>query len=266
MTRLAGAGLTKKLLGRLEKQEIAILNLREWPVFAGLPQRPPLSNWRTWLLLGGRGAGKTRAGAEWIKAIVGRDRHFVGDAAGRVAIIGETYADARAVMIEGESGLLKLYPRSERPSWNPSRRQLAWPDGTIGQVYSASDPEGLRGSQFGVAWLDELAKWRYLEETWDMMQFCLRLGNAPRLMATTTPKPLPLLKRILADPATAVTRSGTKDNVANLAPGFLEYLTSRYGGTRLGRQELEGEIIEDSEDSLWQPIHISGIRTIAGSR
>ncbi|MEM7463570.1 MAG: glycoside hydrolase TIM-barrel-like domain-containing protein, partial [Pseudomonadota bacterium] len=155
MTRLARAGLTRSFLSLLESRELAILNLREWPVFAGKPQRPPLSNWRTWLLLGGRGAGKTRAGAEWLKAIIGRDRHVSGDAAGRVAIIGETYSDARAVMIEGESGLLSLYRKCERPTWNPSRRQLVWPDGTIGQVFSASDPEGLRGSQFGAAWLDE---------------------------------------------------------------------------------------------------------------
>lgn len=252
MRRLARSGLTRSFLARLETREIAFLNLHEWPVFALQPQRPPLKDWRTWLLLGGRGAGKTRAGAEWLKAIVGRDRHYSGDAAGRVAIIGETYSDARAVMIEGESGLLALYPRGERPTWNPSRRQLVWRDGTIGQVYSASDPEGLRGSQFGAAWLDELAKWRHLEETWDMMQFCLRLGKSPRQMATTTPKPLPLLKRLLADPETAVTRSGTRDNAAHLAPGFLDYLTSRYGGTRLGRQELDGEIVEDIENALWQ--------------
>jgi phage terminase large subunit-like protein len=156
---LATTGLTAKFLGRLNPNELAFLNFREWPVFAGLPQRPPLRNWRTWLLLGGRGAGKTRAGAEWLKAIIGRDAHFTGDAAGRVAIVGETYADARAVMIEGESGLLALYQRNDRPSWNPSRRQLEWSDGTIGQVFSASDPEGLRGSQFGAAWSDAITIW-----------------------------------------------------------------------------------------------------------
>jgi phage terminase large subunit-like protein len=203
-------------------------------------------------MLGGRGAGKTRTGAEWIKAIVFGNRHIPGDAAGRVALVGESYADARAVMVEGESGLLAIHQRRDRPVWNPSRRQLSWANGTIGQIFSASDPEGLRGSQFGIAWCDELAKWDYLNETWDMLQFCLRLGSGPRQLATTTPKPLPLLKKLLADPATVVTRSRTADNRANLAPGFIDYLNETYGGTRLGRQELDGEIIEDAENALWQ--------------
>ncbi len=132
--------------------------LNDWPVFAGLKQRPPLSNWRTWLMLGGRGAGKTRAGAQWLSGLVARDAHYAGDAAGRVAIIGETYSDARAVMVEGESGLLAVSAPDRRPQWNAGKRELVWPDGTIGQVFSAADPEGLRGSQFGAAWCDDFGR------------------------------------------------------------------------------------------------------------
>jgi phage terminase large subunit-like protein len=131
--------------------------VNDWPVFAGLKQRPPLTAWRTWLMLGGRGAGKTRAGAQWLSGLIARDGHFAGDAAGRVAIIGETYSDARAVMVEGESGLLAVSAPGRRPQWNSAKRELVWPDGTIGQVFSAADPEGLRGSQFGAAWCDVIA-------------------------------------------------------------------------------------------------------------
>ncbi len=224
----------------------------DWPPFLGSKQRPPLGGWRTWLMLGGRGAGKTMAGARWLSGLVQGDRHFPGDAAGRVAIIGETYADARAVMVEGESGLMAVAGPRQRPLWNASKRELVWPNGTIGQVFSAADPEGLRGSQFGAAWCDEIAKWEHPGETWDMLQFCLRLGTDPRNMATTTPKPIKLLKDLLDDPQTAVTRATTHDNRVHLAPGFVDYLVKRYGGTRLGRQELDGEIIEDREDALWR--------------
>jgi phage terminase large subunit-like protein len=151
---LARTGRTAKWLENLEPPAIARLLFGEWPVFAGEAQRPPLTPWRTWLMLGGRGAGKTRAGAQWLKALVTGDVHFSGDAAGRVALVGESYGDARAVMVEGESGLLAIHHKSERPQWNPSRRQLTWPNGTVGQVFSASDPESLRGSQFGAAWAD----------------------------------------------------------------------------------------------------------------
>jgi len=233
----------------------------EWPVFAGDPQCPPLAPWRTWLMLGGRGAGKTRAGAQWLHGLASRDPHFAGDAAGRVALVGESYDDVRAVMIEGESGILAVAPRHERPQWSPSLRRLYWPvKGTIGQVFSAGDPEGLRGAQFGAAWCDELAKWPHPDETWDMLAFCLRLGSDPRRLATTTPKPLKLLKRLIADAATAVTRSPTGDNAAHLAPGFLEFLEARYGGTRLGRQEIGAEIVEEREDALWRRDMLEALR------
>jgi phage terminase large subunit-like protein len=214
-------------------------------------------------LLGGRGAGKTRAGSEWVRAVARCDPHVAGDSGGRIALVGETIADARAVMIEGESGLLAVHARDARPQWNPSKRELAWANGAIGRVYSASDPEGLRGSQFGAAWCDEIAKWSHPDETWDMLQFCMRLGSGPRIVATTTPKPIALLGRILADRQTAVTRAATQANRHFLSPGFLDHLAERYGGTRLGRQEIDGEMIEDREDGLWRREAIESRRVAA---
>lgn len=259
MLRLVRRSLTTRFLETLSPDELHRLH-GDWPVFANLAQRPPLDQWRTWLLLGGRGGGKTWAGAHWLKSLIARDPHIAGDAAGRVALVGETFADARAVMVEGESGLLAVHGRAERPQWNPSKRELLWRDGTIGQVFSASDPEGLRGSQFGAAWCDEVGKWEHPDETWDMLQFCLRLGRDPRRVATTTPRPLALLRRLIADPATQVTRAKSSDNRGHLAPGFLDYLNDRYGGTRLGRQELDGEIVEDREDALWRRSMIEAAR------
>nr|WP_246161579.1 terminase family protein [Segnochrobactrum spirostomi] len=211
---------------------------------------PPDGDWTTWLVLGGRGAGKTRAGAEWVRAaVMGR---LGGPPAGRIALVGETLGDVRDVMIEGVSGLLAIHPRGERPTWQPSRRRLTWPNGAVAQGFSAEDPEGLRGPQFDAAWADEIAKWRHAEATWDMLQFGLRLGERPRQVATTTPRPVPLVKRLLADPRTAATRASTAMNAAFLAPGFLEAVVGRYAGTRLGRQELDGELIEDRSDALWR--------------
>jgi phage terminase large subunit-like protein len=169
----------------------------------------------------------------------------------RVALVGETLADARAVMVEGVSGLLAVHPQHAKPLYEPSKRQITWPNGAIAQVFSADDPQSLRGPQFSAAWCDELCKWRRPEETWDMLQFGLRLGDRPRQVVTTTPRPTKLLKTLLADPLTAVTRVSTRANEANLAPGFLEAIVGRYQGTRLGRQELDAELLEDRADALW---------------
>jgi phage terminase large subunit-like protein len=207
--------------------------------------------WTTWLVLGGRGAGKTRAGSEWVRGIALGEPDFSDHAVGHIALIGETFADARNVMVEGPAGILAVHARRERPTWSPSLRRLEWPNGAVAQVFSAEDPDSLRGPQFEAAWADELAKWKHGEETWDMLQFGVRLGTRPRQMVTTTPRPIPLLKRLLADPKVAVSRVRTVDNAANLAPAFLETVIGRYGGTRLGRQELDGEIIEDRPDALW---------------
>ncbi|RDI58706.1 phage terminase large subunit-like protein [Microvirga subterranea] len=202
-------------------------------------------------MLGGRGAGKTRAGSEWVRGIALGDPDFAERPVGRIALIGETFSDARTVMVEGPAGILGVHARHERPTWSPSLRKLEWPNGAVAQVFSAEDPDSLRGPQFEAAWADELAKWKHGEATWDMLQFGLRLGAHPRQMVTTTPRPIPLIKRFLADPSVAVSRVRTADNAENLAPAFLETVLGRYGGTRLGRQELDGEIIEDRPDALW---------------
>lgn len=213
-----------------------------------LNQQPPEGDWRFWLLLGGRGSGKTRAGAEWVQALV--------RAAGartdlRIALVAESFADGREVMVDGPSGLARI-GGWYRPEFEASRRRLVWPNGAVAQLFSSEDPEALRGPQFHHAWLDELCKWKHPQETFDMLQFGLRLGTRPRQTVTTTPRSLPLLKALIADPATRLTRLSTMENRAHLAPGFIEGLQARYGGTRLGRQELLGELIEDREDGLWK--------------
>ncbi|MEO0329406.1 MAG: terminase family protein [Pseudomonadota bacterium] len=232
----------------------------DWPVWARSNQSPPLSDWRTWLLLGGRGSGKTRTGAQWLNGVALADPHFPGNSGGRVALVGTNYEDIRDVMVEGESGLLAVSDRRSRPDWISSRRELVWPNGVIGKLFSSSDPEGLRGSQFGASWSDEVCKWSQPEETWDMLQFCLRLGDLPRQVVTTTPKPMKLLRKLIEDPTTVTTRSRTKDNAANLAEGFMAHIEQSYGNTRLGRQELDGELIEDREDALWSRDMIDAAR------
>jgi phage terminase large subunit-like protein len=197
--------------------------------------------------MGGRGSGKTRAGAEWVHALASAgDRSDL-----RIALVAETLGDAREVMIDGVSGICRV-ARSRRPEFEISRRRLIWPNGAVAQIFSSEDPESLRGPQFHFAWCDELAKWKYAENCFDMLQFGLRLGQFPRQLVTTTPRPVPLLKRLIADPGTVLTRIATTANAGNLAPGFVAALAQRYGGTRLGRQELDGELIDDREDGLWK--------------
>ena len=217
-----------------------------------LPPCPALADWTTWAVIGGRGSGKTRTGAEWVRALAMGDPAFTAEPVGRIALIGETYADVREVMIEGPSGLLAL-PRlgGGPPDWQPTRRRLRYPNGAVALAFSAEEPDSLRGPQFGAAWSDEAAKWRYADAAWDMIQFGLRLGTRPRGLVTTTPRPIPLIRRLLDDPRTVVSRARTIDNALNLAPGFLDAVVGRYRGTRLGRQELDGALIEDRPDGLW---------------
>ena len=211
-------------------------------------------DWTTWLILGGRGAGKTRAGAEWVRRVA------LGDPKARIALIGEGEHETREVMVEGVSGLLAVHRPDERPEWIATRRLLQWKNGAVAQIFSAEDPESLRGPQFSAAWLDELAKWRHAEATFDMLQFGLRLGGRPRQVVTTTPRPTDLLKRLIADDRTAMTHAGTRANAYNLAPAFVETVLQRYHGTRLGRQEIEGELIEERPDALWTRARIEAAR------
>ena len=214
-------------------------------------QLPPEGDWRTWIIMGGRGAGKTRAGAEWVRAQVEGARPMDKGAAARVALVGETYDQVRDVMIRGDSGILACSPPDRRPVWKASERKLIWPNGAEAQAFSASDPEALRGPQFDAAWVDELAKWKKAGDTWDMLQFALRLGQKPQVCVTTTPRNVGVLKRLVEAPSTVMTLAPTEANRANLADSFLEEVRSRYAGTRLGRQELDGILMADAEGALW---------------
>ncbi|MEO1642263.1 MAG: terminase family protein, partial [Pseudomonadota bacterium] len=208
---------------------------------------PPVSatGWRNWLFLGGRGAGKTRAGAEWVRFAV----NHCG--VGRVALVAPTLHDARAVMIEGVSGLRNLGDTAEaHPVYHSSKRVLEWPNGATAHVFSAEEPDRLRGPQFELAWCDEIAAWKDGEAVWDTLQMGLRLGHHPQCAATTTPRPVPLVKRLVGGEA-VVTRAATRENAQYLAAGFLDEMARSYGGSVLARQELEGELLEDPEGAMW---------------
>lgn len=233
-------------LATMGPKQIAALRWH-WPFWARPDQLPPEGDdWMTWLILAGRGWGKTRTGAETIRQWVMSGKY------GRIALVGETTADVRGVMVDGESGLLNIGPKDERPEYFPSLRQLKWPNGAIATTYNATEPDQLRGPQHDAAWCDEIAKWKYIQETWDQLQFGLRLGEHPRQILTTTPRPLPLLKKMLNDPYVRVTKGKTMDNKDNLAETFMHQIEERFGGTRLGRQELDGEILDDIPGALWQ--------------
>ncbi|AFV22779.1 hypothetical protein Mpsy_0568 [Methanolobus psychrophilus R15] len=217
----------------------------DWKFWARPNQLPPEGNWQYWLVLSGRGWGKSRVGAEWV-----RDRIESGKAR-RIALVAPTAADARDTMVEGESGILSVCPPWNRPVYEPSKRRLTWPSGAKALLFSAEEPDRLRGPQHDTAWCDEIAAWKYPDRTWDMLQFGLRLGDDPRAAITTTPRPIPLVKALLNDPNTHVTRGSTYENLSNLAPAFIDVIISRYEGTRLGRQELNAEILDDNPDALW---------------
>ena len=214
----------------------------DWPTFARPNQLiPPGDHWTYWLILAGRGWGKTRCGAEFV-----RD-HVENKLAGRIALIAEDAGDARDVMIEGESGILAIsHPRC-KPIYSPSKRRVEWPNGAIATIYSDNDPETLRGPQHDLAWVDELAKFRNTESMWSNLMFGLRLGQRPRVCITTTPKPVPIVRRLMEDERTHLTKGTTHENFNNLAPTFRDEIISQYEGTRIGRQELYAEVI-DPED------------------
>jgi phage terminase large subunit-like protein len=235
--------LRNSLLAALSLDQARAL-LFDWSFWARPNQLPPEGNWRVWLLLAGRGFGKTRSGAELIRARV-RTR-----TARRLALVAPTAADARNVMVEGESGILAISPPWDRPLYEPSKRRLTWLNGAVATLYSADEPERLRGPQHDAAWCDELASWRY-PEAWDMLMFGLRLGADPRVVVTTTPRPTKLVRELAADRAVAMSHGTTHENRANLARDFIEQIVRKYEGTRLGRQEIEAEILDDVPGGLW---------------
>lgn len=209
-------------------------------------QLPPPGDWTVWLILAGRGFGKTRTGAEWVRMQVESGR------CGRIALVAQKASEARDVMVEGESGILSVCPPWAKPKYEPSKRRLTWPNGAIATTYTAEEPDELRGPQHDGAWCDELAKWQYPQDTWDNLMMGLRLGTNPRAVVTTTPKPTPLVKQLARDKtgSVVVTTGSTSENLDNLSPAFRQII-ARYEGTRLGRQELEAELLEDVEGALW---------------
>ncbi|WP_292465889.1 terminase family protein [Methanolobus sp.] len=234
----------QKILSDISDEELPKLEY-DWKFWARSNQLPPEGNWQYWLVLSGRGWGKSRVGAEWV-----RDRVESGKAR-RIALVAPTAADARDTMVEGESGILSVCPPWNRPVYKPSKRRLTWPNGANALLFSAEEPDRLRGPQHDTAWCDEIAAWKYPDRTWDMLQFGLRAGDDPRAAITTTPRPIPLVKALLNDSSTHVTRGSTYENLSNLAPAFIDVIISRYEGTRLGRQELNAEILDDNPDALW---------------
>lgn len=216
-----------------------------WAFWARPNQIAPEGVWSTWLILAGRGFGKTRTGAEWVIELA---RDFPGC---RIALVAETAADARKVMIEGESGILARSSPDFTPDYAPTNRQLTWPNGSVAITYNATEPDQLRGPQHHFAWCDELAKWRYAQEMWDQLQFGLRLGDHPKTLVTTTPRPIPLIKRLVGDPRVRTVRGSTLQNRANMPDSFVQEITDKYAGTRLGRQEIDGEILDDIPGALW---------------
>ena len=213
---------------------------------------PDHINWLIWLLLGGRGAGKTRTGAEWIRSQV------ADHGKRRIALVAPTFQDAREVMIEGESGLQNIGYPMERPTYLSSRHRLEWPNGAVGLVFSSEDPDGLRGPQFDCAWADEFCAWSYPAYVLSNLRLALRLGTNPQMVVTTTPKPIPALKRLMSAKGVVISHGKTADNKDSLARGFLSAMEDAYGGTRLGRQELNGEFLEDLSGALWTRKLIEG--------
>jgi phage terminase large subunit-like protein len=242
-----------EVLDNLSPNDQAVLGYL-WEFYARPAQLEPAGEWTDWLYLAGRGSGKTRTGGEFIR------KNVELGTMKRVALIAPTAKDARDVMVEGESGLLALSPPNFRPIYEPSKARLTWPNGAQGFLFSAEEPNRLRGPQFDGGWADEMAAWKYPEDTWDNYQFGLRLGKNPRTMITTTPRPIPLLRSILKALTTFATRGSTYENSANLPVAYLRKLLDKYEGTRLGRQELHAEILDDNPRALWKRAIIDALR------
>lgn len=228
--------------------------LTDWRFWGRGKQQEPAGEWSIWLVLAGRGFGKTRTGAEWFTRRMMTGRYGSG------AVVGATAADVRDIQVEGESGLLNIGNRSWRPKYEPSKRRLTWPNGAVASTFSGDEPDTLRGPNRGTAWVDELAKYRYAQETWDNLEMILRTGSQPRVCITTTPRPTPLIRSLLGDPDAIVTKGSTNENRHNLAESFIRRIYRRYEGTRLGRQELEAELLDDAPGSLWKRTQLEAIR------
>jgi phage terminase large subunit-like protein len=244
-SRLANLPRAERLeiLAELDAETLERLQW-DWRVWARSNQIEPDGDWRTWLILAGRGWGKTRTGAEWLTDKVQRGIYR------RVHLVGATAADIRDTMVEGESGLVTISPPWFRAKWRPTKRRVEWPNGAIGLAFSADEPERLRGPQCEAAWADELASWRY-PEAWIQLMLGMRLGGHPRAVVTTTPKPTELIKRLVKAETTHLTKGTTYENVENLAEAFSEEIIQVYEGTRFGRQELYAEILDDAPGALW---------------
>ena len=231
--------------------------LTDWRFWGRGKQQAPHGEWSVWIVLAGRGFGKTRTGAEWFTRRMMRGRYGAG------AVVGATAADVRDIQVEGESGLLNVGPPAWRPKYEPSKRRLTWPNGAVASTFSGDEPDTLRGPNRGTAWVDELAKYRYAQETWDNLEMVLRTGAAPQVCITTTPRPTPLIRSLLVDPDAVVTKGSTAENKGNLSPTFLTRIYRRYEGTRLGRQELEAEILDDAPGSLWKRAQLDALKVRA---
>lgn len=243
----------KKIIEDLTEPELEIL-LYDWKFWARPKQLTPAGDWYVWVILAGRGWGKSRTGAEQVRA-------WQEQGYGRFALVGQTPAEVRDVMVEGESGILAISPPDKMPKYEPSKRKLTWPNGATATAYSAENPDLLRGPQHDKGWFDELAKSRYPQETWDNLMLGLRGGDNPQVVVTTTPKPIKTLKEIIEDDKTVTTKGTTYENKANLAGLFIDKIVRKYEGTRLGRQELYAEMLDDNPDALWQRKDIEDGRT-----
>lgn len=243
----------EKLIQSLSEKEAKSL-LYDWEFWARPNQLPPDWAWYVWLLISGRGFGKTRVGSETVIK-------WAKQKYSPIALVGQTKADVRDTMVElGESSILKVSPPWFMPEYKPSKRRLIWPNGVTAIIYSGDEPNQLRGPQHAKAWVDELCKFRYPQDTWDNLMFGLRVGDNPQVVVTTTPRPIKILKELVNDKGNVVTCGHTLENKANLAPQFLKKITEKYEGTRLGRQELEGKILDDNPGALWKRSQIDELR------
>ena len=240
------------LISSFTPKEQSVL-LYDWNLWARDKQLEPPGDWTYWLMRMGRGAGKTRTGAETVR--IWKDNYPI------IHLIAPTAGDARDVMIEGESGILSVSPDWDKPLYEPSKLRLTWNNGAIGSIFTAEEPDRLRGPQCYAGWCDELAAWKYAQDTWDNFLFGLRLGDKPKVIITTTPRPIPTVKEIIADPATVQVTGSTFENRANLSPAFFKSIIHKYDGTRLGRQEIYAEMLEDIEGALWTADMINKAQT-----